>query len=275
MMIVDQQLKNVMNNYSMQEKVWHGCIWGLGFIILNLPFYNLTVGPFVTQNGSLLIASLYALPINMILFYVNVDLMKQRIIKRTDSYVRRCFLLFCTIGTIESSLDCIHFYVAFTAFNRAVFYEIIFSNLLLNFFLFLIPSWLFGAWRTINIVNAKIEQENEREKNTNKNQPEEQVIVTEGKKRHAFQPSDFLFAKSEGNYCDIVFIHRQMTIRISLSALLPLLPDYCVRIHKSYIVNTNHLVNATYDKVKIGEHSLPMGRKYADNIKRLTVIPEN
>ncbi len=267
MVIRYEQLKLVINDYSKNERIWHLFIWIVGLVTLNLPLYNLSVGPFTTDNSSLLVASLYALPLNVFLFYGNVVLMQQHLLQHPMRYLRHGVVILLIISAIESIIDSLLYHWLINSLTIDASYEIALGNVILNLFFFMLPSWLYGLWRVLN-------QQHQRTTNIETGEDSETpVLIPEGKKQHKLLVSKFLYAKSEGNYCDIVCIDSQLTIRISLNALIALLPEHCLQSHKSYIVNSHHLNSAKYNHVVVGEHELPLGRKYAANVKSYLINP--
>ena len=93
-------------------------------------------------------------------------------------------------------------------------------------------------------------------------------------------PDDFLFVKTENRlqkvfFKDILFVEGQgdylrintpkeriMTLQkfSSLQALLP--ENLFVRVHKSYLVSLEKIENITRNRIKIGEHLIPISESY-------------
>lgn len=74
---------------------------------------------------------------------------------------------------------------------------------------------------------------------------------------------------SADKYCDVHTHDRSYSIRSSLSDLESRLsPDQFIRVHRAYIINTEMIteVNETEMKVKVAEHSIPIGRSYKQQL---------
>ena len=112
-------------------------------------------------------------------------------------------------------------------------------------------------------------------------------LKTEGQQQPIIQnitqqinPDDFLFVKTENRlqkvfFKDILFVEGQgdylrintpkeriMTLQkfSSLQALLP--ENLFVRVHKSYLVSLEKIENITRNRIKIGEHLIPISESY-------------
>ena len=48
----------------------------------------------------------------------------------------------------------------------------------------------------------------------------------------------------------------------SLKQALEELPEYFIRIHKSYLVNMNHVTSYDHEDIEVGGNLLPLGRAF-------------
>lgn len=84
---------------------------------------------------------------------------------------------------------------------------------------------------------------------------------------YALHPWDILFVQSSGNYCDIQTVDQKITIKKSLSYLVSTLePHGFRRVHRSFLIGLRHIdrINPTDGLIEIGEHQVPLGRKYRE-----------
>jgi len=97
------------------------------------------------------------------------------------------------------------------------------------------------------------------------------ILIEKGKLRVEIPVQNILFVKAEHVYSRIFFINNQQVLqRISLKKLLGQLPkDTFLRVHRSFLVNVDHVRKFNSTKVLIREAAIPIGRTW-----RGLVIPE-
>ncbi len=81
--------------------------------------------------------------------------------------------------------------------------------------------------------------------------------------------SDLLWIKSDGNYLEL-FCNggKKHLIRSTLKDFLNKLPgSVFLQIHKSYVVNINHIEAIEYSHMIIGNNKIPIGRLFIEKIK--------
>ncbi len=107
-------------------------------------------------------------------------------------------------------------------------------------------------------------QELEREKNK---QEDTFLLVRAERKVHRILQQDIDYLESLGDY---VRIHTStstpITTKEKISKLETLLPNSFLRIHRSYIVNTNKILAFTREQIQVREMSLPIGRTYKKKV---------
>lgn len=99
----------------------------------------------------------------------------------------------------------------------------------------------------------------EREKNQ---LAEKKIIEVKSEKRtHRIDPVEITYIKGMGNY--VTYFLNDGSKIISYSSMkeaLDLLPPYFKRIHKSYIVNENHVSSYSKENVVVNDQTLPIGK---------------
>jgi len=100
------------------------------------------------------------------------------------------------------------------------------------------------------------------ERKKNQAQVSDMVIEIKADKRiFRLSPRQILFIEGMGNYIIYHTTDQQKLIRYaSLKQALSELPVDFARIHRSYIVNKNHVRSYNAEDVEIGEHFLPIGK---------------
>lgn len=80
--------------------------------------------------------------------------------------------------------------------------------------------------------------------------------------------ADILFVKADGSYCDLQCSDRMFTFSENLSILESKLEhaDELIRVHRSYIVNVNHIDKIQENRLWIGEFEIPVGKTYRNTI---------
>lgn len=87
------------------------------------------------------------------------------------------------------------------------------------------------------------------------------IEIKADKRIFRLSPSQILFMEGLGNYITYHTTDQQKLIRYaSLKQALSELPPHFVRIHRSYIVNKQHVRSYNAEDVEIGEHFLPIGK---------------
>ncbi len=95
------------------------------------------------------------------------------------------------------------------------------------------------------------------------------VLIKSGTKFYRTRWGDIRYVKGAGNYVVFVTKDRQILSLMTLQSAADLLPGAIfVRIHKSYIVNIQHLDVVEEEQVRIGQERIPIGDTYRDGFLR-------
>lgn len=94
------------------------------------------------------------------------------------------------------------------------------------------------------------------------NETDETCYVKDGNRFVKINYHDILFLKSEENYVSFVSIDKNILSLITLKDLESKLPNYFMRIHRSYIVNLDKIETTTTEEIKIDKYTLPISLKY-------------
>ena len=93
-------------------------------------------------------------------------------------------------------------------------------------------------------------------------QPADLVYIKSGSTIHKLNAREILFLERDENYVVYHTTQSRILSRQSLNSLEASLPDYFVRIHKSYIVSLLHVNTLKTDQVIINGKPLPIGKTY-------------
>ena len=96
------------------------------------------------------------------------------------------------------------------------------------------------------------------------------ILVKSGTGYRNLRFEEILFLKGTGNYVTFVLPQRKVLSLLSMKKACKILPEETfIRIHKSYIVNIQRIEFIEKERVKIGEHFLPLGERYRSSFLRL------
>ena len=88
--------------------------------------------------------------------------------------------------------------------------------------------------------------------------------------------NDIYWIHADGNYSYIVTAEKRYAVKSSMKKLLSRLPlQHFLRIHKGYIVQIAYIekVDTKDNIVTVGEHDLPLGRIYKEQLlEKLDII---
>ena len=122
-------------------------IWVSGLLFINWPSLNLSLGLFRTQDGTMLIGTLWGTLINMIIFYGNAIILLPRLVEvNLKKYIYSALGLFVLFSSLESVVDLAYLHYSqpqIGFFNSAeqienTFFNLIFLVWSFNFVFFLI-----------------------------------------------------------------------------------------------------------------------------------------
>lgn len=249
------KLANSFSILSPKEKKVHAIIWLVGLIMINIPDWRVTMGLFHSDDFSLIIPSMYGLVLNALLFYDCSSEFQQADLMNIWSRVKNTLTIFFKFSLIEAALDSGYFALHYWTISREAIIEIVWGQVLMNFIFFYLPAVMFGfikAWQ----------------KSESQEKQESKIIIKDGTELIHLAPSTLTHVESDGNYV-IYHAKRKYTIRQSLSQAEASLPEYFVRSHKSFIINTKLIEKRTYNDLIVGGFIIPIGRKYRKNLQAI------
>lgn len=79
--------------------------------------------------------------------------------------------------------------------------------------------------------------------------------------------NDILFIEAKGDYIIIVKGKERTIVHSSLKKILEVLPDIAfIQVHRSYIININHIVDIKDNGVNVVKNIIPIGRQYKSKL---------
>ena len=80
---------------------------------------------------------------------------------------------------------------------------------------------------------------------------------------------DIRWIKSDGNYLEIhTSAHKPALIRASMGSIMDRLDNNFLRVHKSYIINLQHLSKLEASTVTVGDDAIPISKNYSEDLLR-------
>ena len=100
--------------------------------------------------------------------------------------------------------------------------------------------------------------------------PSNFISLKDNKVIYRIAHADINYVQSWGNYLKVFLRDQNIKIvRKTIKVVESELPsDQFLRIHKSYIVNMNHIVAIEGNHIKINDQILPIGKSYLVNVKK-------
>ena len=110
-------------------------------------------------------------------------------------------------------------------------------------------------YRSVTRARNKIDKENSSKPN--------QILLYTNKTTFKVNLDDILYLKAEVDYVNFVTINRNILILDSLNSWVKRLKAYhFFRIHRSYVINLNHIEKIKGNQVFIKDEGLPIGKTY-------------
>jgi len=94
------------------------------------------------------------------------------------------------------------------------------------------------------------------------------IFIKSGTDYHKLDTRNVLYIKGTGNYLTFVTLNKEILTLLTMKEALEILPPQFNRIHKSYIINLDHVELVDTEEVKIKDQRIPIGDHYRDNLFR-------
>ena len=95
--------------------------------------------------------------------------------------------------------------------------------------------------------------------------PNQVVFVKSGKKIVKIDFSEVFYLKGEKEYISFQFKNERLLVYKRMKDMESILPGYFIRIHHSYIINTNLIKKIEMNHVLIGDLTIPVGENYRES----------
>ena len=123
--------------------------------------------------------------------------------------------------------------------------------------------------QAVEKIRAKMAQ---REPAVERRGDSREIFVKDGTKLVRIALDGVLFVKAEANYVEFVSESGTVMILMSMKRLEEMLPAEFLRVHRSYIVNRQHIARVEDGAVHVGKHHIPVSETYRDELRRKLVV---
>ncbi|WP_299129226.1 response regulator transcription factor [uncultured Winogradskyella sp.] len=100
----------------------------------------------------------------------------------------------------------------------------------------------------------------------NVNITSEFIILKENKAIHKILFKDIQYVEAFGDYVKVHAVDKTIVTHSTFSNLIGKLPDYFLRIHKSYSINLNRMHHLIRNKIAVDSHTIPIGPTYKQSV---------
>lgn len=88
------------------------------------------------------------------------------------------------------------------------------------------------------------------------------VEIKAEKRTFRVNANEILYIEALGNYVKVVLQNQNIISYLSLKQMLTILPQNFIRVHKSFVVNRDHVKSYNHEDIQVGESFIPIGRSY-------------
>ena len=92
------------------------------------------------------------------------------------------------------------------------------------------------------------------------------INIKSNRRTYLINVDDVLYIEGLGNYINYYLQDgRKLTVYDSIKNAVQELPEFFVRVHKSYVVNRKHIASFNAEDIQIRETTIPRGKSVADD----------
>ncbi len=92
------------------------------------------------------------------------------------------------------------------------------------------------------------------------------IILKENKTLHKVFFKDIIFAEAFGDYVKVHTNDKIVITYSTFSKFIKQLPNYFLRTHKSFSINTNLIQQLSGNQILVEKHNIPIGQTYKDKV---------
>lgn len=93
--------------------------------------------------------------------------------------------------------------------------------------------------------------------------------ITSNRKMTKIPYGEIIYIESLSDYIKVITINEEIVSKDKISRLAERLPDIFLRIHRSFIVNTDRIKEVAFDELRVDDVRLNIGRSYRNEVKEI------
>lgn len=82
---------------------------------------------------------------------------------------------------------------------------------------------------------------------------------------------EIIYIESLSDYIKVITINEEIVSKDKISRLAEILPDIFLRIHRSFIINTDRIKEVSFDELRVDDVRLNIGRSYRKVVKEILI----
>lgn len=104
----------------------------------------------------------------------------------------------------------------------------------------------------------------------NKPSNSDEFIMLKGEKKHyRIKLSDIFYIEADRNYSKVFLQNKSILINKTISSFEKhIIPEFFIRVHKSFIVNTHYIDLIEKNEIKLNHYLVAIGQSYKESIKK-------
>ena len=92
------------------------------------------------------------------------------------------------------------------------------------------------------------------------------IMINENKTLHKVFFEDIMYAEAFGDYVKVFTKEKLIITHSTFSRFIEELPEYFIRVHKSFTINLNEMDYISGNIVGVGQHKIPIGQTYKASV---------
>jgi len=129
---------------------------------------------------------------------------------------------------------------------------------------------------SVNPIFVKTKSEPVTERRADQDVPlrfKSSIFIKQNYRYNKIAYHDILYLKADGNYTCVITTGKTYIIKHSLQALIAqLLNDDFIRVHRSYVININHILSFSETNTVVAGEEIPIGQNYKPAFMKLFIV---
>ncbi len=204
------------------------------------------------------------LPVRMFAVYFTIYTLIPKFLKQRKLLAFAIgYLLLLLVSGLLQRLFTHFFYEGLFEFDSPGLFDI---NMIMRSVILINSTVVFVSAIKIALLWYDEQDKNQKLLKAIESEKDDSVEIKAEKRTFRVKSHDILFIEALGNYVKVVLKDQTIISYVSLKHLLDTLPTNFVRVHKSFIINKDHIKSYNYEDVQVEEHFIPIGRSFKSTL---------